>query len=294
MLTSCFIGKTTRSRSHFSAEQGVIQKHFSEHFHSWGYTLIKTKEKSTTLGILLILFLFNSSLVAKPIAELGELIISEKDLLIEKKRIESFNDKNDYSNTVLLSGVFEKKLWEHLLYKFKISPSYKAKVAYFKKYHPKLITREYFDLTKEYNKDLINAFEDILNKKLTEDEAYEKYINKNITKNRWESILKKDINVVSAIYKKEINKTYSDHVKEIMHLLSLSSTYAKGAVNNKICELKEVKKKLARVSCSIEASVWIKSYLENNLVLHDEKYKGFEKSLSFIRELQHLDYPRNN
>ena len=106
-----------------------------------------------------------------------------------------------------------------------------------------------------------------------------------MTKEKWTVLLKQNISELSVSFKSKLKKPYSEHIKEVMNLLSLSSTYEKEIVGKKICELE----KIERSSCNTKSLIWLKSYFEKNHVLHDKKYKGFEKSLSFYRELQYLN-----
>ena len=99
-------------------------------------------------------------------------------------------------------------------------------------------------------------------------------------------------------------RTYADFAKEALGLLK--STYFKGVISKKICELEEVNSKLniytanvnksifrspnkndsfiqnlRRTKCNEESKSWLKIYFEENYKLNDEKYLGYEKYLSF-------------
>lgn len=232
---------------------------------------------------------FNSTLLAKPILELGNIKVTERDLLKEKNRVESLGYKSRYSDITLLTGIFEKKLWSHLLEKLNIGSSFKDKETYFNKHHPDLLSKKIFNQQKEYFKNITNALDDILNKTLNEDDSYKKHMSQIMTKEEWKVLLKQNIGELSASFKDELKKPYSEHVNEVMNLLALSSTYAKGAVAKKICELEKVE----HSSCSEESSIWLKAYFKKNHVLHDKKLKGFETGLSFYRELQVLNYMKS-
>ncbi len=245
--------------------------------------------------------LHSMPLHAKTIIELESIKISDTELLISKKKHDG-----KYSDRAILASILEKKIWNHLFLKFAIDSSTEAKISYFNKYHPNLLSKESYDLNNNLYRDSADAIEKVLENKLNKTQAFKQYLSKyDLGKQQWEGMLNaKYVKEAPQMFRDMAKQTYKDYSSERLALLS--SNYLKGTVRKKICDLQDVKVKLKayvelrkklsfkkgkytteeankikKNRCHIEEQNWLKLYFKKNHKLYNNKYLGLEKYLSF-------------
>ena len=250
--------------------------------------------------ILMLSLTLSYSIYPQPILEGVSFNITESEVSDVRNKF-----KKNITKQQAFVKVFEEKLSNILFEEFEIDSSDEAKIAYFNEYHPETISKENFNFLKAYSSKLLKSLEGIRDKKVTKDEAYQKYLKDQMSKKDWALYLKSiDQSAIIKLLKVELKKSYTSFAKEYLPLLK--TTYFMDTVTIKICKLENVNKKLEQYTqevnkqllrssdhtdsvienlrqtrCKEEAKIWLKSYLEKNYQLIDEKYLGFEKYLSF-------------